>query len=199
MLKKILLGVAFCLFALASAQAEVQKDQSTTVNADGNEWVKWDETRKAAFLEGFLTGSFYMIQEGVAQTREYSEELLSEMSVRMDLDRDNPVFTGADLAAWSQMQREYMVKQRNRELMKYLVRGVTNAQIKEAIDAVYADASVRHITISDAVYLAKMKASNARQAEVDGVLEYLAEGKKNRGKLKIENEKGELIKFIQFP
>lgn len=199
MLKKIMLGVALSIFLAVSAQAEAQKEQVSTVNADGNEWVKWDDARKSAFLEGFLAGSFYMIQEGVTQTREYSEDLLSEMSVRMDLDRDNPVFTGADLAAWSQMQREYLVKQRNRELMKYLVRGVTNAQIKEAIDAVYADASVRHIAISDVVYLAKMKASNARAAEVDGVLEYLAEGKKNRRSLKLENEKGELIKFIQFP
>lgn len=199
MLKKIMLVVALSIFMAAGAQAEAQKEQVSTADADGNEWVKWDDARKTAFLEGFLAGSFYMIQEGVTQTREYSEELLNEMSVRMDLDRDNPVFTGADLATWSQMQREYLVKQRNRELMKYLVRGVTNAQIKEAIDAVYADASVRHIAISDAVFLAKMKASNARPVEVESVLEYLAEGKKNRRKLKIENEKGELIKFIQFP
>lgn len=199
MLKKIMLVVALSILMAAGAQAEAQKEQVSTADADGNEWVKWDDARKTAFLEGFLAGSFYMIQEGVTQTREYSEELLNEMSVRMDLDRDNPVFTGADLATWSQMQREYLVKQRNRELMKYLVRGVTNAQIKEAIDAVYADASVRHIAISDAVFLAKMKASNARPVEVESVLEYLAEGKKNRRKLKIENEKGELIKFIQFP
>jgi len=199
MLKKIMLVVALSIFLAAGAQAETQKEQVLTADADGNEWVKWDDSRKTAFLEGFLAGSFYMIKEGVAQTREYSEELLNEMSVRMDLDRDNPVFTGADLAAWSQMQREYLVKQRNRELMKYLVRGVSNAGIKEAIDAVYSDASVRHISISDMVYLAKMKASNARPAEVESVLEYLAEGKKSRRSLKLENEKGELIKFIQFP
>lgn len=199
MLKKILLGVVLSMFVIASAQAEVQKNESAAMKADGYEWVKWDDARKKVFLEGFLAGSFYMIEEGVTQTRGYSEERLNEMSVKMDADRDNPVFTGADLASWSQMQREYLVNQRNRELMKYLVRGVSNAQLKEGVDAIYADASVRHIAIADAVYLAKMKALKARQDEVDGVLQFLAEGKKNRRSLKMENENGELIKFIQFP
>lgn len=199
MMKKILLGVLLSMFVIASAQADSQKEEAAAKKADGNEWVTWDDSRKKNFVEGFLAGSFYMIEEGVTLTRGYSEDKLNEMSVKMDLERDNPVFTGADLASWSDMEKEYLVKERNRTLMKYLVHGVSNAQLKAGLDALYADPAVRQIAISDAIYLAKKKAFKAEQNEIDGVLQYLLEGKKNPKRLKIENEKGELVKFIQFP
>ena len=198
-MKKILLGVLLIMFVNTCAQADVQKEEVTAKKADGNEWVTWDDSRKKNFVEGFLAGSFYMIEEGVTLTRGYSEDKLNEMSVKMDLERDNPVFTGADLASWSDMEKNYLVKERNRTLMKYLVRGVSNAQLKDGLDALYADPAVRQIAISDAIYLAKMKAFKAEQNEIDGVILYLMEGKKNPKRLKIENEKGELVKFIQFP
>jgi hypothetical protein len=132
------------MFMTASVQADVQKQEAAPKKADGNEWVTWDDTRKMSFVEGFLAGSFYMIEEGVTLTRGYSEDKLNEMSVKMDLERDNPVFTGADLASWSDMEKEYLVKERNRTLMKYLVHGVSNAQLKDGLDALYADPAVRH-------------------------------------------------------
>jgi hypothetical protein len=201
-MKKILLGVLLIMFIFTSAQAVVQKEEAAAKKADGNEWVTWDDTRKQSFVEGFLAGSFYMIEEGVTLTRGHSgenEEKLNEMAVKIDAERDNPVFTGADLASWSEMEKEYLVKERNRTLMKYLVRGVSNAQLKEGLDSIYADATIRQIAISDAIYLAKMKAFHAEKDEIDSVLQYLREGKKNPKRLKIENEKGELVKFIQFP
>lgn len=199
MMKKILLGVMLSMFMFTSAQADSRKEEAAAKKADGNEWVTWDDSRKTNFVEGFLAGSFYMIEEGVTLTRGYSAEKLNEMAVKMDLERDNPVFTGADLASWSDMEKAYLVKERNRTLMKYLVHGVSNTQLKDGLDALYADSAVREIAVSDAIYLAKMKAFKAEQSEIDGVIQYLKEGKKNPNRLKIENEKGELVKFIQFP
>lgn len=201
-MKKIVFGVALAALLFTSSQANAQKEDAVASQADGSEWVTWDDARKTSFVEGFLAGSFYMIEEGVTLTNgggEQSDEKLGEMAVRIDTEKDNPVFTGADLASWSEMEKKYLVKERNRTLMKYLIRGVSNAQLKDGLDSVYADATARHIAVSDAIYLAKMKASRAGQDETDAILQYLKEGKRNPKRLKIENEKGELVKFIQFP
>lgn len=200
-MKKILVSVFLFVFVFASAQAEVRKDEAMPMakSADGSEWVKWDDPQKMSFLQGFLAGSFYMVEAGFTQTRGYADEKLNEMAVKIDSERDNPVFTGADLASWSAMEREYLVKERNESLIKYLVRGVSNAQIIEGLDTLYADPANRVIAVTDAVYLAKKLILKARQDEIDCVIRYLREGKKNPRHLKIENEKGELVRFIQFP
>lgn len=202
-MNRILLGVLLLLLlsanALAGVHKEVQKDDGAPPRADGFEWVKWDQGRKTSFVEGFLAGSFYMVEAGVTQTRGLDEDKLAEMSVRIDMEMDNPVFTGADLAEWSAMEREYLVKERNETLLKYLVRGISRAEIADGLDAIYKESANRAILIADAIYLAKKKALEARQGEMESLIEYLRQGKKDPTLLRIENDKGEIAGFIQFP
>lgn len=200
-MKKILLSVLLFTFAFASiVKAEAVKEEVIpAAKAGGSEWIKWDDGRKKTFLEGFLAGSFYMVEEGYTQTRGFTDEKFTDMAMKMERERDNAVFTGADLAEWSTMEREYFVKERNQSLIKYLVRGVSNEQIIDGLNSLYREAANRGIVIADAVYLVKKQLLKTHPDEVEGIIRYLRSGKKDPGHLKIEDEKGELVRFIQFP
>ncbi len=200
-MKKLLHGILLCLFLAAGSHAWANSPETVVAakEADGNDWAKWDLAQKKGFLDGFLAGSFFVIKEGYTRTRGYSEEKFAEMAMKIDLERDNPVFTGEDLTLWTEMEKELLAAKRNQELMSYMVRGVSKTDIIKRLDAIYLDAANLNIAISDAVYLARMEYMKAGQDEIESALLYLRQGKKNPELLRVQDEKGQLVRTIQFP
>ncbi len=187
------------VFAGTGMAAEDQKEEGMK-EADGHEWVSWNLTEKRNFAAGFIAGSFYMVKENFSQPPTYNEEKFTEMAVKIDLEKDEPAFTGEDLASWSKVEKAYLIKEKNDKLLKYIIRGLSNAQIINGLDALYEDSNNRPIKIADAFYVIKKKITSQQpQEEIDRILLYLREGKKDHKYLKVENGKGELAGFIQFP
>lgn len=67
---------------------------------------------------------------------------------------------------------------------------MTNDQIADGLDAFYKDPKNRHIRISDAIFVVKKRTGGSSVEELNAILSYLRDEKKDKDKLLYRNKEG---------
>jgi hypothetical protein len=163
---------------------------------DGNDWVNMDKVSKMSFAGGFLVGSSYVIKENtVPLPNSYNPEEASKLYF--------DGYIGGERKRLSRQEIDIMLHRveasRNEKLKNYSISKIRWYDITEALDTLYNISKNRSIKVTDAIYVVKKQTEGVSQNEIERILKYLLEGKKDISPLMVIDEKGKVLKIISFP
>ncbi len=204
-MRRIISGLLLAvLFALpASSLAAEHYDIH---DRDGDDWLTWGPVMKTAFVEGFKSGSDYVIQNNDAMLNfplpgkynvQKAEKVQREFYdvCKLPQSKKDVTFEADDVI----LLMTHSKAERKKIMLGLGVDGYSTERIVEGIDALYEQYENRDINIQDAVYYVRKKIDKVPGDELARILNYLRSGKEQSDWLLVYDDKGKMQKFITFP
>ncbi|GMR05181.1 MAG: hypothetical protein BMS9Abin23_1126 [Thermodesulfobacteriota bacterium] len=170
-MKKIFLKIILVLVFTGSGASGV-----FAADLNGHDWVKWDAGRKNSFVQGFLTGSNYVIWKNLKKPAVYDEQEGQKALRKYLLARAAGVhvrFKAGEVTFLRDMAVLRAVNETNETLLKYVVYNSFSNKLSSGLDEFFSDPKKRGIKIADAVFITKIKLAGASQEEINGMLSSL--------------------------
>lgn len=146
---------------------------------DGNEWQEMEGIEKTVFIEGFLIGSNYVVEENKCEDMQLINRLTTESGKKVsEFDR-------------GMAENE---KIGNIILQRFSFYNITVGQIMEGLDILYKDFKNKGIKVSDAIYVVKRQIEGTSPVDIEKILIYLRSGKENFRALIIGEQTQDKIK-----
>ena len=189
-MKKILSGFFLVLFLVGYGYAGGVED------LDGNDWINMDKVSKMSFAGGFLVGSRYVIKETtVSLPYSYNPEKASKLYF--------DGYIGGERKKLSRQEIDIMLLRveasRNEKLKNYAITNMQWYDITEGLDKLYEKSKNRSIKVTDAIYVVKKQAEEVSPNDIERILQYLQQDKKDISALMVIDEKGKVVNVISFP
>lgn len=171
---------------------------------DGTTWTSWDFEEKVFYLSGFLSASWYIVEEnkeGLFYSKAFgSTEYNAETSSKIWGDfsatekKKKSSFTRSDVAILLDSQRI----NKNDSLSKYSIYGITTGQIFQGLNLFYDDFKNRQIKLPVAIYVIKKQITGASAEEIEALVQWLRGSGQDFNKRFYIDKEG-IKKFIVFP
>ena len=123
---------------------------------DGSDWKQWNAIHKLSFIEGFLSGAHYIVDNNIGHAKYAGENFTPQKGAEkflLSLIEKKETFTRQEM----ELLMEYAAYLETSKLDKYYVADTTVRKIVDGLDTFYFDSKNQKIKISDAVYLVKKK------------------------------------------
>lgn len=139
---------------------------------DGHDWVKWPEHTRPVILLGVVAG--------------------------MNMNASEIMHSGCRVTCSSSNRGGNSV---DGDMDRFFVSGVSLLNLVYALNKMYADADIRGVAISDAVYFAVRWIRGFPQNDLERILEYLKRGKTKEAHmgLVVKDHAGSVVRVIDFP
>lgn len=173
---------------------------------DGDDWLTWGPVMKTAFVEGFKSGSDYVIQNNdalasfplpdrydVPKAEKVQKEFYS--ACKLPKPQKDVTFPADDVI----LLMSYTRSERKKAMVDLAVGDYSTERIVEGIDELYEHYENRDIKIQDAVYYARKEIDRVPGEDLSRILNYLRSGKEQSDWLVVYDEKGKMKKYITFP
>lgn len=209
-----LLLLALPLFPLAVTdftvvQAAELPDTSVQMLA-GGDWNQWHNDKKVEFVDGFISGSYWVASNSMFPESMFSDEtvragaqiLWEKATAEFGKAIDNPKlqlprqYTAKDIMAYSMFD-----SYKKNELYERAIIKVPTETIVSRLNQLYADSANLKVPISGAIYLAKKITDGASKDDVNTILPYLRGDKPVPPGwiIPVYDKTGKYIKVIEFP
>ncbi len=191
------------MFAIA---AQAFAGQHGMREKDGNDWISWGPVTKLAFVEGFKSGSDYVIRnnDGLANfplperydvSRAESVQREFYNVCKLPGSQKDVTFSAGDVVLLIARGKT----ERKKVMLDLSMADYSAERIVDGIDSFYNDHyDLRDIKIQDAVYYVRKRLERAPAEELKRILNYLKSGKEPDW-LTVYDEKGKVKRLITFP
>jgi len=174
---------------------------------DGNDWIAWGPVMKLAFVEGFKSGSEYVIRnnDGLVNfplPAKYdnlkAEKVQREFYgvCKLPGSQKDVTFSADDVILLISRSKT----ERKKVMLDLSVADYSAERIVDGIDSFYNNHyDLRNIKVQDAVYYVRKRLERAPAEELKRILNYLKSGKEQPDWLTMYDEKGKVKRLITFP
>ena len=175
----------------------VLAEKQEITDIDGTDWSEWQPFQKYSFISGFMAGSSYVINNNYqSQDEKYNSDKANKIYwsyLLPDEKKPKNNFSRKEVSSIIDYQSEEF----NGELSRYAIIGITNGQLVEGLNTLYADFKNKQIKIKDALYAVRKQIKGASTEETEAILQYLRSDK-DRKKLFYIDKDGKK-KYVSFP
>ena len=177
--------------------------QKTIVSEfDGSDWQAWTEAKKYNFLTGFLLGTSYVIRNNEPfMSKNYSNPQFDGMRKKLSGNEGGKrkhaqaSFNKAEVILWG----HYRAAMVQNGLSDFTVVEITVNQLSKGMDELYKDPKNAKIRIADAIYTVKKQINGTSRGDIEKILAFLREEKRDPAALWVHDGKGKVVKSIAFP
>jgi hypothetical protein len=194
-------AIAALVLSAASASASAQ--------ATGNDWIQWDASRKAAYIEGIISGSSSVASNSIVPAslfpngpiRQRAETVWqsasNEFKQALSSQKAPPTkYNAADMMLYSMFDG----LKKNSLYERAMIKTSPDA-IVQGLNQLFNDAKNRIIKLNDATYLVKKQIEGAPEEDIQALLPYL------RGEepvpagwiVPIKDPKTGKVRVVEFP
>jgi hypothetical protein len=203
-----IIGIAGLFLVISALAAPAfAAERHVTREKDGNDWISWGPVTKTAFVEGFKSGSDYVIRnnDGLANfplpvkfDNSRADKVQRDFYnvCKLPDPRKDVTFPADDVILLVARTKT----ERKKVMLDLSVADYTAERFVDGIDSFYHDHyDLRNIKIQDAVYYVRKKLEKAPAEELNRILNYLKGGKEQPDWLTMYDEKGKIKRLITFP
>ncbi len=203
-MRKVIPGLLIALLLFFGVSFALAQEHYDIHDKDGDDWLTWGPQMKIAFVEGFKSGTDFVMDNNenflnFPLPEKY--DVKKAEKVRDDFYKANKLyalettFGSKDVA----LLMTHVRAERRKLMADLSVTDIATEKIVEGLDGLYGNYENRDIKLHDAVYYVKKKLGNTPAEDLKRMLNFLKSGKERTDFLIIYNEKNEAQRFIPFP
>ena len=154
---------------------------STFAQATGSDWVQWEAQRKAAYIDGLISGSYWVAANSVVPASVFPNEAVrkraetvwaeatSEFQEALSSQKPPPAkYSATDVMLYAMFDGFKKNPLYERAMIK-----ISTEVLVDGINSLFTDQQNRIIKVNDAAYLVRKQVEGAPKEDIQILLPYL--------------------------